>query len=158
MQVKSASMLQKTGRPANGRDKAGHSVTKGKEKKVSADYKEKERKCKEENLEEKKSLAMRNVNNDLKTLSGLVLAKWSPTNTSVFIASKGGGNKTYTRHTVFELVENAKEALNTLRNLKHGVVDVERAAGSLVGKAMALALVRSSMEYQPLKRLTADQG
>lgn len=79
-----------------------------------------------------KVLAMRSVNDASQALTGVVQSGWKKSSDS---------SKTTLATAIFAASKAAK-ALDTLRKLRAGNVDVERAAASVLGKLIALEMVR----------------
>jgi separase len=89
--------------------------------------------------EERCMAAMRVVNSGSKSLSGVIESGWKASSAP---AQRNSGSKfqdhgsTATKHAI-----KTRQALNALRELKPGDVDVERASSSFIGKLVTLEMV-----------------
>lgn len=79
---------------------------------------------------------MRAVNTSSKKLSSIIAAGWKPT---VEQGKKSGTSI----ESVKKMLEEMRSDLNLLRDMQGADLDVERAASSVVGKAVSLELVCS---------------
>lgn len=87
-----------------------------------------------ESPEERKNSAMRSVNANSQSLSSVIQSGWKAS-----MPRTGSG---YTVASVSALASTLHNSLNSLRKLSPGDLDVERAASSVVGKLIALEMVR----------------
>lgn len=86
--------------------------------------------------EEARNQAMRDVNSASKSFSAAIELGWKHSYTKK--ASKPSSS------TLSSAAFHAAQSLSILRRLSPGDIDIERAASSLIGKLVALELVRSS--------------
>lgn len=93
--------------------------------------------------EDERTHCMRAVNVSLQTLSTVAQSGWrfDPEET------KSARNANADARKVDDAVRTAKKALQTLRNIAPDDLDVERAACSISGKLIALALVRAALDF-----------
>ena len=77
---------------------------------------------------------MRAVNSSSKKLSSIIAAGWKPTADQ---GKKSGSSV----ESVKKMLEEMRSDLNLLRDMQGADLDVERAASSVVGKAVSLELV-----------------
>jgi len=91
-----------------------------------------------ESTPERRVLAMRTVNNSSQGLSTVMKTGWKCPSEEP-ITKKAGANK----HEAFSLATSARAALEDLRTISPGGVDVERAAIVVAGKLLSLDMVRS---------------
>jgi len=82
---------------------------------------------------EDSSSSMRSVNEASQALSAVVQSGWK----------KSSSDSRTTLSTVASITAKATKHLDTLRRLRPGDLDVERAAASILGKLVALEMVRS---------------
>ncbi|EKM60615.1 uncharacterized protein PHACADRAFT_203784 [Phanerochaete carnosa HHB-10118-sp] len=101
----------------------------------------------ERTREEKCTDAMREVNSASKSLSGIVESGWK----SSVVPTKAPQRSSTSKQPDFAVAavqhaNSARSALQVLRELKPGDIDVERAASSLVGKLISLELYDTALE------------
>lgn len=89
-------------------------------------------------VEETRLAKMRLINSTSQSLSNTIKSGWKASKDDV-------GNKSSTSSGVSMSATTAKKALQELRTICPGDVDVERAASSIVGKLIALEMVRRMM-------------
>lgn len=103
---------------------------------------------KERTREELCTDAMREVNSASRGLSSIVESGWKRSTSSPTPAQRGAKSNQPDRESqASDYAVSARSALQMLRELKPGDMDVERAASSLVGKLVASEMVREAHSY-----------